>query len=62
MGNHFNHNFVITMANKMTLQTVELPQKTVPGKLEVTGQGVGCALLQVGKQQLQIILGKEVDM
>ncbi|XP_028406949.1 murinoglobulin-1-like isoform X3 [Dendronephthya gigantea] len=46
MGNYYNHNFAVTMANKLTLQTVELPQKIIPGKLEVTGQGVGCALLQ----------------
>ncbi|XP_028407143.1 alpha-2-macroglobulin-like protein 1 isoform X2 [Dendronephthya gigantea] len=46
IGDHYNHNFVVTMANKLTLQTVELPQKIIPGKLEVTGQGVGCALVQ----------------
>ncbi|XP_028407192.1 alpha-2-macroglobulin-like protein 1 isoform X2 [Dendronephthya gigantea] len=46
MGDHYNHNFVVTIANKLILQTVELPQKIIPGKLEVTGQGVGCALVQ----------------
>ena len=47
MGNYYNHDFVITKNNKLTLQTVELPTKIIPGKLQVSGQGVGCALIQV---------------
>ena len=47
MGNYYNHDFVITKDNKLTLQTVELPTKIIPGKLEISGQGVGCALIQV---------------
>ena len=47
MGNYYNHDFVITKDNKLTLQTVELPTKIIPGKLEISGQGVGCAFIQV---------------
>ena len=49
MGNYYNHDFVITKENKLILQTVELPPKIIPGKLQVSGQGVGlaCALIQV---------------
>ena len=47
MGNYYNHDFVITKENKLILQTVELPPKIIPGKLQVSGQGVGCALVQV---------------
>ncbi len=47
MGNYYNHDFVITKDNKLTLQTVELPAKNVPGKLQVSGKGIGCALIQV---------------
>jgi hypothetical protein len=49
MGNYYNHDFVVTKENKLILQTVELPAKIVPGKLEVSGQGVGCALIQVSQ-------------
>ena len=47
MGNYYNHDFVVTKDNKLTLQTVELPAKIIPGKLQVSGQGLGCALIQV---------------
>ena len=47
MGNYYNHTFAITKDDKLTLQTVELPSKIMPGKLKVSGQGVGCALIQV---------------
>ena len=47
MGNYYNHTFAITKDNKLTLQTVELPSKVIPGKLQVSGKGVGCALIQV---------------
>ena len=47
MGNYYNHTFAIAKDNKLTLQTVELPSKIIPGKLQVSGQGVGCALIQV---------------
>ena len=54
MGNYYNHDFVITKDHRLTLQTVELPTKIIPGKLQISGQGVGCALIQV-KVSLQCI-------
>ena len=45
----------MTKANKLTLQSVELPQNMIPGKLEVTGQGAGCVLLQVRYNKIYLI-------
>ena len=47
MGNYYNHTFAITKDDKLTLQTVELPSKIIPGKLQISGQDVGCALIQI---------------
>ncbi|XP_046860665.1 alpha-1-inhibitor 3-like [Xenia sp. Carnegie-2017] len=47
MGNYYKHDFSITQENKLTLQMIELPAKIVPGKLNISSQGKGCALTQV---------------
>ena len=55
IGNYYNHDFIVTKENKLVLQTVELSPKMVPGKLEISGKGAGCALIQVtGLLQLTI--------
>lgn len=45
--NIFSHDFTITDSNRLVLQRVEIPAKTIPNKLNLTAKGAGCAMLQV---------------
>ena len=58
MGNYYNHDFIVTKNNKLTLQTVELPAKIIPGKLQVSGKGAGCALIQVKFKNWALVWNK----